>query len=167
MNYIQKVIDSNKLVLGICLGAQLLAENIGGRVIRMENREYGWWPIEWDPTNDFLPSIPRSFMAFQSHQNTFTLPADGQRLAFNRAASNQVFVYQNRIVGLQFHPEMTESAIQSLAKDISWKKEERFFQPPDQWLPQKDYMNQAKTVLFCILDKMEEIFLSQQKGKVI
>jgi GMP synthase-like glutamine amidotransferase len=102
-------------MLGVCLGAQLIASALGAPVTRGE-REIGWFPIEAVPS----PDSPRPFdgerLVFHWHGETFALPPGATRLAQSAACSNQAFLLPGRIVGLQFHLEMTPQSIASLVE---------------------------------------------------
>jgi GMP synthase-like glutamine amidotransferase len=105
-------------VLGICLGAQLIASAYGGKVYPFV-RETGWHTLtrEPDATSAFR-KFPEQFRVFQLHGETFTIPYGGTRLARGSAVKNQALRIHNA-VGLQFHLEMTEPIIRDWSKDLS------------------------------------------------
>src|SRR3990167_118752 len=117
--FIHKAIMSGKQVLGIFLGAQLLAEVLGGAVSRSPNREIGWFLVELTPAAHKHPlfhNIANHFTPFHWHSDTFSIPKGAERIAFNQHTVNQGFVYGNNVLALQFHLETTEQIATSLIK---------------------------------------------------
>ncbi len=118
--YILKAIQNNKIVVGICLGAQLIATVLGAKVYPNPHKEIGWFSVQKTPQaqNTSLGKIlPESFMAFHWHGDTFDIPKAAVHLAESKACKNQAFVYQNRVIALQFHLESTQSSIESLIQN--------------------------------------------------
>jgi GMP synthase-like glutamine amidotransferase len=98
-------------VLGICLGAQLIASAMGARVYPNPVKEIGWFPIRAVPTPVGILHLPEEFSAFHWHGETFDLPAGAVHLAKSDACENQAFQLNRNVIGLQFHLETTiESA---------------------------------------------------------
>lgn len=118
--YIRKAIQKNKIVVGVCLGAQLIAMVLGAKVYPNPHKEIGWFPVHKTPQahNTSIGKIlPESFMAFHWHGNTFDIPKGAVRLAESKVCKNQAFVYLNRVIALQFHLESTQSSIDSLIQN--------------------------------------------------
>ena len=114
---IEQAIDKRKKVLGICLGAQLVADVLGARVYKNKFREIGWFEIFRAPeiADTALGNIwPQKTMAFHWHGEMFDIPRGARRLAFSQACPNQGFVFENRVIGLQFHLEVTPELIEGL-----------------------------------------------------
>ncbi|MBD3315672.1 MAG: amidotransferase [Chitinivibrionales bacterium] len=118
--FIERAIGVGKCVVGVCLGAQLIAEVLGARVYRAHHREIGWFPVSLtaeahgDPT---LEGFPSSFESFHWHGDTFDVPEGGRCLAGSEACENQIFAYDDGIVGLQCHLEATAESIQALLEN--------------------------------------------------
>lgn len=101
----------------VCLGAQLIADVMGARVYRHSHREIGWFPVKLTAEGEASPlfgELPREFTAFHWHGDTFDIPADAVRTAKSEGCVNQAFEYDGRVVGLQFHLELTAGSVQAL-----------------------------------------------------
>jgi GMP synthase (glutamine-hydrolysing) len=112
--FLQRLLDLGIPVLGICLGAQLLAKAAHGGVRPAEEFEIGWYPVE---TNDaaaadpLLGRLPRRFCSFQWHYYTYDVPAGADELARSRICT-QAFRLGDTAWGVQFHPEVTLRQVQ-------------------------------------------------------
>jgi len=106
--FVRTAIKSGKSVLGICLGAQMIACELGARVFPNREKEIGWHSVHGlTPADDSTFSLPPSQTMFHWHGETFELPRGATRLARSEACENQAFQLGRRVIGLQFHPEMT------------------------------------------------------------
>jgi len=116
--FIASAIAAGKAVVGICLGAQLIAQVLGARVYPNAMKEIGWFPVERTPeaaTTRLGALLPASFEAFHWHGETFDLPADAVHLARSDACTHQAFIYGERVVALQFHLETTRPGVEALS----------------------------------------------------
>ena len=106
-------------IVGICLGAQILATVLGAKVYRgSAGREVGWCDIHLTKEGKgdrLLHSFPAQFKVFQSHQDTFDIPAEAVRLAKSDVYPNQAFCYRDRVWALQFHLEFDENVVSECA----------------------------------------------------
>jgi GMP synthase-like glutamine amidotransferase len=99
-------------VLGICLGAQLIADAMGARVYSNPVPEIGWLPVRAVPAAAGYFAFPKECLAFHWHGETFELPAGAVLLAESDACAHQAFQLNRGVIGLQFHLETTpESAL--------------------------------------------------------
>jgi GMP synthase (glutamine-hydrolysing) len=113
--FLERLLDLHTPVLGICLGAQLLAKAAHASVHPASEFEIGWHPVELteDAADDpLLGRLPQSFDAFQWHYYTHDLPACAVELARSRVCT-QAFRLGDSAWGVQFHPEVTLSQVQS------------------------------------------------------
>jgi GMP synthase-like glutamine amidotransferase len=114
LHFLQQALDTQTPVLGICLGAQLIAKALGSHVYRSREKEIGWAPIFFtdtaagDPVFGALPS-PATFCHW--HSETFTLPPGAELLAYSDKCRHQAFRFRRNVYGIQFHPELTPEMI--------------------------------------------------------
>lgn len=114
---IREAIAGHKVVLGICLGAQLIANALGARVYPNPEPEIGWFPIERVSAAGAHPCaalFPTRCEVFHWHGETFDLPPGAMHLAQSPACTNQAFLLGQRVLGLQFHLETTPASVQAL-----------------------------------------------------
>ena len=128
--YIRSALRAKTPILGLCLGAQLIAEQLGGTVRKNLLPEIGWWPVHWHAAAQHIwpecqcavaPELEAieavGTRVFHWHGETFDLPAEAQLLAHSDACVNQGFLYRDHVVGLQFHLEMTPETVEHLLAD--------------------------------------------------
>lgn len=116
---IQDAISGRKIVVGICLGAQLIAQALGASVYPNHVKEIGWFPVVAGDAavgHPVLSGINSALTVFHWHGETFDLPAGAQHLFSSKVCRNQAFLFGNHVLGLQFHLEMDEGAISKLVK---------------------------------------------------
>jgi len=115
--FVRDVIEAGKPVLGVCLGAQLIANCLGARVFRNAVKEIGWFPIQGIPlAGKTIFGFPPSAEVFHWHGETFDLPQGAVHLAQSAACRNQAFQYGRSVIGLQFHLETTPDSARELVK---------------------------------------------------
>lgn len=106
--------ESDRAVLGICLGSQLLARGFGAENILGAKLEFGWCDVALTgegAADPFLSAVPEEFSIFQWHSDTFSLPEGAVRLATNAATANQAFRIGRAAYGTQFHFEANSALV--------------------------------------------------------
>jgi len=119
--FLKEAISAGKIVVGICLGAQLIADALGGRVYAHTQREIGWYPVMLTGSRDknmLVDLAEAEFMAFHWHGDTFDVPPAAVQLARSRGCEQQAFIFGDRVLGLQFHLESTQQSIADLLKNF-------------------------------------------------
>ncbi|MBD9544759.1 glutamine amidotransferase [Ensifer sp. ENS04] len=107
-------LEADRPTVGICLGAQLMAHSLGSRVYRATQREIGWSPITLteEGRNHPLRDL-QDHAVLHWHGDTFDLPEGCSLLASTAACRNQAFARGQRVLGLQFHPEIKALKVES------------------------------------------------------
>lgn len=111
---LEQAITADKKVIGVCLGAQLIASVLGAKVHSNKYKEIGWFDVEKTEEGKSLPifdKFPDCFSAFHWHTDTYELPAGSSRLFHSQACPEQGFLSGYNILGLQFHLEVTPKEI--------------------------------------------------------
>jgi GMP synthase - Glutamine amidotransferase domain len=117
---LREAIDAGKTVVGICLGAQLIARVLGAAVRKNTWQEIGWHPIAFTPAASRSPLrdiCTRPLEVLHWHGETFDLPAGAVRLAGSEACANQIFLMGDRVLGLQCHLECTPEGVANLLEN--------------------------------------------------
>jgi GMP synthase (glutamine-hydrolysing) len=126
MKLIEAAMSRNLPVLGICLGAQLIAKTLGTAVYPNKEKEIGWYDVF--PTSDakedpLLAEFQKTEKIFQWHGETFDIPKSTIHLASSSLCANQAFRYGANVYGLQFHLEVDEPMIHRWLKVTENRKE--------------------------------------------
>jgi len=109
---IKSCLDAGKKIIGICLGAQLLAEILGATVMQNDQKEIGFFPIQFNAPK--LGLKDETLLAFHWHGETFNIPEGANHLAESEACKNQAFMYKDQVLAFQFHLESTTESIHKL-----------------------------------------------------
>lgn len=118
--FLTRFLETGKPVVGICLGAQLLADVLGARVERNPHKEIGWFPVQFTAAGRAHPLFqfaPPKATVFHWHGDTFALPAGAVQVARSEACEQQAFVWRDHVVALQFHLESTPAAVAALLQE--------------------------------------------------
>lgn len=118
--WIRHFIDLGKPVVGLCLGGQLIANSLGAVVKKNDLKEIGWWPVHGLTLNSLNSRVfhfPKSITALSWHGDTFDIPNGAVWLAENSACAHQAFQYGERVLGFQFHPEITPKNLKMFLSD--------------------------------------------------
>lgn len=119
-DYITELMKKKRKMVGLCLGAQLIAENLGAKVTTDKKWEVGWHDVEII-NSEYLFNLSqqnlqltseKKITAFHLHQYYFKLPSGANLLATNSFCKNQAYTYQNHVLAFQFHPEVDRAWIE-------------------------------------------------------
>lgn len=113
-DFLREAMRRGVRVLGVCLGAQLIANALGARVFRNPQKEIGWYEIAAVPAPAGAFQFPGNALAFHWHGETFDLPDGAMHLARSAACEHQAFQIGSQVIGLQFHLETTPESAESL-----------------------------------------------------
>ncbi len=156
--FIKKAINKNKIIIGICLGAQLIADVLGAKIFKNLHKEIGWFPVQ--KSNHDLPIIlknyPERLSVFHWHQDTFSLPPRAIRITENKTCLNQAFSFNNgKVLGFQYHTEMTKEGILRIIDQCKGEmKKGPYVQSETEILRNCDKVLLANTVLCNILNNL-------------
>jgi GMP synthase-like glutamine amidotransferase len=114
---IREAIARDVPVLGVCLGAQLIASALGARVHANAVKEIGWFPIQGIRAGESAFEFSRECLVFHWHGETFDLPSGAVHLAKSAACEHQAFQVGRHVVGLQFHLEITADGLRDLVEN--------------------------------------------------
>lgn len=160
-SFIAEAIASKKIVLGVCLGAQLIADVLGGKVTKNKYREIGWFPVKLTKEakkSSIFSTLPEKFTAFHWHGDTFKIPHGALKIAESDACSNQAFEL-GRAIGLQFHLDYSKESINLMFKNCGNEiVEGKYIQKPDEILAQINNVQETQRLLNVLLDGIEREF---------
>ena len=156
--FVRQCIEQDKVVIGICLGSQLIANSLGCKVYKNEQKEIGWFPIKKAPLakSKLFADFPDEVTVFHWHGETFDLPMDAELIASSAACKNQVFVINNKVIGFQCHLETTSESLSALSDNSrSELVPGLFIQTETQMIAdKKKYSEKMQLTLYQILDKL-------------
>jgi GMP synthase-like glutamine amidotransferase len=116
---ILRAILGGKYVMGICLGAQLMARVLGARVESNPDKEIGWFPVtltEAGRQSRFFAGFPERWTAVHWHGDCFQIPAGCRCLLSSEACDHQAFAYSDKVLGVQCHFEYTRSGMDRMVE---------------------------------------------------
>ncbi|MBV1882754.1 MAG: type 1 glutamine amidotransferase [Pseudomonadales bacterium] len=116
--FIKNIIETGKSTLGICLGAQLIANSMGAKVLKNPEKEIGWIPIRATKLeNNTVFQFPEEIEVFHWHGETFSLPLGAVQIAESKGCKNQAFQINTNVIGLQFHLETTPELVREIVNN--------------------------------------------------
>ncbi len=149
--FLKEAIASGKRVLGVCLGSQLLAEVLGGRVYPGPEKEIGWYPAQG--IGPGMELFGAEFTPLHWHGDTFDLPPGAELLASSRAYANQAFRVGKRVLALQFHLEVTPADVRNLLAHCEPPPDHPFVQPTSEILDKPERFHAANSLLVNLLNE--------------
>jgi GMP synthase-like glutamine amidotransferase len=169
--FLRQAVDAGKLVLGVCLGAQLLSVVLGGQVSRNRFAEIGWHEVQATPQaaspggqSRVFADLPPAYEAFHWHGDTFSIPEGALWTAKSMACAHQAFeTCGGRVVGLQFHLETNAASLNELAEHCAHEirsdaqtqsNSQPFIQPLQVMLERPERLAALRGLLDRILDNM-------------
>jgi GMP synthase-like glutamine amidotransferase len=158
--FISQAISRGKIVLGICLGAQLMSDVLGGKVTGNMYREIGWFPVSLTgdgKASAVFSALPERFIALHWHGDTFSIPPGAVRTAESAACLNQAFVL-GRAIGLQFHLESSQDSIDHLLENCACELTGGpYVQKPQELAAPPERFAQIRELMARFLDRIEEV----------
>jgi len=156
IEWVSSCIESGMPVLGICLGAQIIAAALGAEVYPGGKKEIGWHNLQFLPAlGDYKiwGDLPPARKVFHWHGDTFSIPEGATRIAGSQAYPNQGFIYDERVVALQFHLEVTPEGVAELVKNC---RDELvpgpYIQTEEEILNETGYFKSNLELMFHLLD---------------
>jgi len=138
IDLIRRALQREIPILGVCLGAQLIAKALGGRVYRNPVKEIGWYQTYWTEAGRIDPvfgGLPEGVHIFQWHGETFDIPPGAEWLAYTKTCAHQAFRAGINVYGIQFHPEVTAEIIEDwISQDANCGDVRELMRPVDPWL---------------------------------
>ena len=161
--FIGKAIEKGKIVLGICLGAQLIADVLGGQVVRNRCKEIGWFPVSLRPEGTesvAFRGFPAKFQALHWHGDTFSLPPGAAMLAESEACPAQAFSSNGgRVLALQFHLESSKDSARALIQNCSDELVDgAYIQGADAILGSSENFSSIYDAMLLLLENMRKAF---------
>lgn len=157
-HFIDTALKAGIRILGICLGAQLIADVLGAKVYPNTEKEIGWHPVSRTPSVQDTPwaeFLPGTFVPFHWHGDTFDLPTGAFHLAQSRACAHQAFYYPPGVVGLQFHLESTKESIEQLILNCGDELvSAAHIQSADEIRRNNDFIHSSNLVMGAIMDHL-------------
>ncbi len=154
--FIGRAIESGCKVVGVCLGAQLIADVLGASVYRNRDVEIGWFPVDFLPTAGcpaLRATLPPTLDVFHWHGDTFELPSGAERLASNPVCTNQAFIYKANVLALQFHMELTHDDAATVIDQCRHEiVDGPYIQQADDMLADRQRFDRTNAVMAALLD---------------
>jgi GMP synthase (glutamine-hydrolysing) len=157
MVFIARTIQAGKKVLGICLGAQLIAAALGAKVYRNRCPEIGWWELTATDAAVRSRLLPQSCLPFHWHGDTFDLPDGATLLASSEACTHQAFIFDQQTIALQFHLETTADSALALINQCGDEIDgSHFVQSIGRMLGKPEHFAASNTIMANLLDRWLE-----------
>ena len=137
--FVEAALHHGKRAVGICLGAQFLADALGSRVVQNPVYEIGWHAVVWTAEAlALLPGLPSATPVLHWHGDRFGLPAGATRLAVSPACPEQGFIVPGKALGLQFHMEVNPTLVKLYVESQGTWPAGKYVQAPEQILSEAE-----------------------------
>ena len=162
-DFLREVLRAGKITLAICLGAQLVAQALGGEVRRNPAPEIGFWTVRFAAkalAHPLLRGWPGKATVLHWHVDTFTVPPGAVRVGMSAGCAAQGYVWGDGIIGLQFHPEMTEEMVEKLLafEDHETAEEQEFVQTAAQIRSKLKSVWKGRQLIELLLENMVALY---------
>ena len=157
-SFIKDLVHAGKIVLGICLGSQLLAEALGAKVYPNKEKEIGFFPVtktRQGKQDEVFSNSPESLNVFHWHGDTFDLPEDAVHLFESPACVNQVFRKGN-CTGIQFHPEVDSALLRSMIDNERHELIKAAYVQTEKEILENDVSEENRSALYNFLTRLTQ-----------
>jgi GMP synthase-like glutamine amidotransferase len=157
--FIKQAIGAGKIVLGICLGSQLLAEALGANVYPNHEKEIGYFPVTKTADGkqeELFTLIPDEWNVFHWHGDTFDLPEGATNLFTSAACRQQVF-RKGKCTGIQFHPEVDTALLQSMIDNERQELIKATYVQTEEEILNNDITEQNRVYLYDFLTRITKV----------
>ena len=158
--FIRKAIDAGKVVIGICLGSQLVSAALGAEVYQNKEKEIGWFDIEltcFAKSDNLFFDMKDRLKVFHWHGDTFDLPENAIHLAYSKGCKNQAYIYKDRVLALQFHLEPTHNSLRQMIDfGRDQLKSGKYVQSEQELLKHDQLIETNRKILFNLLTRLAE-----------
>jgi GMP synthase-like glutamine amidotransferase len=153
--FVSKALGANKKILGICLGAQIIAHVLGAEIYKNNKREIGWFETTFhDEGISIMPFLPKKIVPFHWHSDTFDLPQGAIGIASSEITPNQGFIYKSNVIALQFHLELNHENLKKITRALKSEllETDDNIQSAKHILSKTDLINSGNSLMFEIMD---------------
>ena len=154
--WVKRYMDARKPLIGICLGAQIIAAALGVDVYPGKHKEIGWHNLQFLPSLGELRifgNLPDTRKVFHWHGDTFPIPDGALRIASSAAFPNQGFIHNKRSIALQFHLEVTPESVVGMVYNCRAELESGpYIQSEEEILKGTEFYETNQKVMFQFLD---------------
>jgi GMP synthase-like glutamine amidotransferase len=154
--WVKRYMDAGKPLIGICLGAQIIAAALGVDVYPGKHKEIGWHNLQFLPSlGEFriFGNLPDTRKVFHWHGDTFPIPAGALRIASSEAFPNQAFIHNKRTIALQFHLEVTLESVTGMVDNCRNELESGpYIQSEEEILKGAGFYDSNQPLMFRFLD---------------
>lgn len=158
---IAAAISAGKTVIGICLGSQLIADVLGCAVRKNREREIGWhrvFRIEDSTGGDLFDAVPDGAEVFHWHGETFDIPPGAVHGVSSDCCRNQAFLCGERVLGLQFHLEVTPHLLHEMIDNCRGELvPSEYVQDEERILAGARHIRESNSIMYTILDRLDSL----------